>query len=99
MAPCCTNSVRMLSSVSAIRSPPWQRKRLQVREALHRFLNALLVTKPRILDAAEWRQLDPVSRHFPHIHRAHAQFVDEACDRFRAICAHAGRQTEARPVA
>ena len=43
-------------------SLPRQRVRLDVGEALHRFLHAFLVAEPGILDAAEGRELEPIAR-------------------------------------
>ena len=44
-------------AILCVRRSPGQRVGLQVGEALHRFLHAFLVAEPRILDAAERRQL------------------------------------------
>ena len=60
---------------------PGQRPGLHVGEALHRLEHAFLVAEPGILDAAEGRHLDAITRHFPDIDRANLELVD----RVRAI--------------
>src|SRR6476620_11526007 len=60
---------RRFSSVCTV-CLPGQRIRLDVGEALHRLLHALLVAEPRILDSAERRQFETVAGHFAHVHGA-----------------------------
>src|SRR5215471_13183047 len=46
---------------------PWQRVRLRIGEAFHRFLYAFLVAQSRVLDAAEGRELEAITRDLAHV--------------------------------
>src|SRR5688572_12105453 len=79
-------------------SGPWQRVGLEVGEALHRLLHPFLVPQPRILDAAEGRELQPVARHLAHVHCADLQLIDEAGDVVQPVGAHRAGQAVGRAV-
>src|SRR6185295_4051569 len=62
------------------RGSPWQRVSLGIREGLHRFLHALLVSQPGIFDTAEGREFQPVAGDFAHIDCPHMQFAHQLGD-------------------
>src|SRR5690242_8272488 len=77
---------------------PRQRIRLDVREALHSLLHALLVAEPRVLDAAERRQLEPITGNLAHVDRADLQFAHEPRDVIEPVRAHRRRQPVRRRI-
>src|SRR4051812_27431652 len=88
-------AARRLRSESIARrrpSVPGQRVGLDVGEALHRFLDAFLVAQPRVLDAAERRQLETVARHLADVDGADLELGDEPCDVVEPVGADRRRQ-------
>src|ERR1700726_1488375 len=72
----CGYLVRFLRTLDG----PRKRISFQVREALHCFLHAFFISKPRILDTAKWRHFDAKSGNFPNVHRADVELVHKTCD-------------------
>src|SRR5260221_8569271 len=76
-SPLAANTPQMSSMLSAIAvadALPWQRVGLGVGEALHCFLHAFLVAQARILDPAERRQFQAITRDLAHVDAAHVEF-------------------------
>src|SRR5258708_2040561 len=67
---------------------PGQGIGLQVGKAFHGLEHAFSVAQARILDAAEGRHLDAIARHFPDIHRADLELLDETGDVVEAVGAN-----------
>src|SRR6476646_2430399 len=95
-----SNSERMPGSVSAtIRSVamraalPWQRIRLHIGKAFHRFLHAFLVSEPGIFDASERGKFETVAGHLAHVDAADIELGHQARDVVEPVRAHRRRQS------
>src|SRR6185436_6901499 len=94
------NSERIPGRVSAtIRSVamraalPWQRIRLHIGKAFHRFLHAFLVSEPRIFDAAERRKFETVPGHLAYVDAADVELGHQARDVIESVRAHRRRKS------
>src|SRR6185437_8307054 len=95
-----SNSKRMPGRVSAtIRSvalrsgSPWQRVRLDVGKAFHRFLHTFLVPEPRIFDAAERGKFETVAGDLAHVDAADVELGHQARDVVETVRAHRRRKS------
>src|SRR5579859_4485928 len=84
--------------VSVLMLSPGQRIGLGIAEALHRLEHSFLVAQARILDAAERRHLQTITRHLAHIDAADVEFPHEAGDEVEAVGAQCRREAVGRAV-
>src|SRR5882757_1860566 len=97
MAP-VRSSVNLQAARECASASPRQREGLQVGIGVHRLHNTLLGAVARLFDAAEWRHLGAITRHFPDVDGADLEFLDKMCRVIETVGTDPGRQAKGSAV-